>query len=245
MSTAFVLGNGESRKIFPIEKLKGAGTIYGCNAIYRDNPDLCDSIISVNPEMTEELLQASSDNKINSNTKIYGKDNLPEFSYILESDPKNDKYRFWSGTNLKTNTSRKLDLSVARGSGCSAIQVACNDNHENIFIIGFDMLGAGQYELRDGALSRLQNNMYKNTVNYPDRINMKAYLKFEWSYQLRQLARSYPDKNFYYINRSEYLEANWLLHRHTSDVENFNYGIYADLMKWLTDDQSKISWRKY
>ena len=94
MSTAFVLGNGESRKIFPIEKLKGAGTIYGCNAIYRDNPDLCDAIISVNPEMTEELQQAASENKINPNTKIYGKDNLPDFSYVLEADPKNDRLGF-------------------------------------------------------------------------------------------------------------------------------------------------------
>ena len=107
------------------------------------------------------------------------------------------------------------------------------------------MLGARQYEFADGKLSRLQNNIYKNTKNYPDRMSMKGYLKFEWSYQMRQLARAYPDKNFYYINRSEYLEANWLLHRHVSDVENFSYGIYADLMKWLTDDQSKISWRKY
>ena len=138
MSNAFVIGNGESRKIFPIEKLKGAGTIYGCNAIYRDNPDLCDAIISVNPEMTEELLQAASENKINSNTKIYGKDNLPDFSYVLDTDPKNDRFRFWHGHNLKTDSARKLDLSVARGSGCSAIQIACNDDHENIFIIGFE-----------------------------------------------------------------------------------------------------------
>jgi len=38
MDTAFVIGNGESRKIFPIETLKGHGIIYGCNAIYRDHP---------------------------------------------------------------------------------------------------------------------------------------------------------------------------------------------------------------
>ena len=37
MDTAFVIGNGESRNIFPIEKLKGKGVIYGCNAIYRDH----------------------------------------------------------------------------------------------------------------------------------------------------------------------------------------------------------------
>ena len=42
MDTAFVIGNGESRNIFPIEHLKGKGIVYGCNAIYRDHPTLCD-----------------------------------------------------------------------------------------------------------------------------------------------------------------------------------------------------------
>ena len=55
MDTAFIIGNGESRNIFPIEDLKGKGIIYGCNAIYRDHPKLCDHIVSVNPAMFEEL----------------------------------------------------------------------------------------------------------------------------------------------------------------------------------------------
>ena len=55
MDTAFIIGNGESRNIFPIDKLKGQGVIYGCNAIYRDHPMLCDHIVAVNPPMYEEL----------------------------------------------------------------------------------------------------------------------------------------------------------------------------------------------
>ena len=55
MDTAFIIGNGESRNIFPIENLKGKGVIYGCNAIYRDHPMLCDHIVAVNPPMYEEL----------------------------------------------------------------------------------------------------------------------------------------------------------------------------------------------
>ena len=54
MDTAFIIGNGESRNIFPIENLKGKGVIYGCNAIYRDHPMLCDHIVAVNPPMYEE-----------------------------------------------------------------------------------------------------------------------------------------------------------------------------------------------
>ena len=55
MDTAFIIGNGESRNIFPIEELKGHGQVWGCNAIYRDHPLLCDHIVAVNPPMYEEL----------------------------------------------------------------------------------------------------------------------------------------------------------------------------------------------
>ena len=57
MDTAFIIGNGESRTIFPIKDLKNKGIIYGCNAIYRDWPELCDHIVAVNQPMYEELKQ--------------------------------------------------------------------------------------------------------------------------------------------------------------------------------------------
>ena len=56
MDTAFIVGNGESRNIFPITELKDKGTVYGCNAIYRDYPEICDYIVAVNPPMYEEIL---------------------------------------------------------------------------------------------------------------------------------------------------------------------------------------------
>ena len=53
MDTAFIIGNGESRNIFPIEELKDIGVIYCCNAIYRDYPKLGDHIVAVNQPMYE------------------------------------------------------------------------------------------------------------------------------------------------------------------------------------------------
>ena len=251
MDTAFVIGNGESRTIFPLELLKNHGTIYGCNAIYRDNPNLCHKIVSVNPEMIDELLQAKNKNKISPTTKIYSKDDLPKFSYVLPKPKKNryepetiDPFRFWFGSGA-TGRSKKLDFAKSRGSGCSAVHLACHDGHKNIFIIGFDILGARQWESPEGQLSRIQNNIYKNSRNYPDRSNMKAYLKFEWIYQLRQLAIHYHDKNFYYINRLEYLERNVYLHDTMKDIQNFKYGIYADLKKFVDTDSIRIKWKRY
>jgi hypothetical protein len=244
MSTAFIIGNGESRTIFPIEKLKGHGTIYGCNAIYRDYPDLCDNIISVNPEMSEELLEAQKNNKISADTSIYTAQNLPKFDYAL-NDNDNDPHRVWHGNDPNKGTTKEHDLSKNRGSGCSAIQVACNNGHKDIFIIGFDILGSRQWEMADGILSRRQNNIYKNTINYPSRVSMKAYLKFEWIYQIRQLAKHYTDRNFYFINRLEYLQENIYLHQGLENVKNFQYGIYADLKKLIEKSTVKINWRRY
>ena len=245
MSTAFIIGNGESRTIFPIEKLKDHGTIYGCNAIYRDHPNLCDNIVSVNPEMSEELLDAQKNNKIPADTSIYTAQNLPKFDYVLANDNNNDPHRFWHGNDPKKGTTKEHDFAKNRGSGCSAIQVACDNGHKNIFIIGFDILGSRQWEMADGILSRRQNNIYKNTINYPDRVSMKAYLKFEWIYQIRQIARYYADRKFYFINRLEYLEENIYLHQGLEDVKNFHYGIYADLKKSIEESPVKINWRRY
>ena len=50
---AFVIGNGESRKGFNLEKLRSKGPIYGCNALYRDfHPDV---LVSVDAKMIQEV----------------------------------------------------------------------------------------------------------------------------------------------------------------------------------------------
>lgn len=52
----FLLGNGSSRKTFDLERLRGIGTIIGCNALYRDfNPDL---LVAIDAKMLRELSNA-------------------------------------------------------------------------------------------------------------------------------------------------------------------------------------------
>ena len=49
----FLLGNGKSRDHFDLERLRGRGTIIGCNAIYRDfSPDI---LIAIDTKMLNEL----------------------------------------------------------------------------------------------------------------------------------------------------------------------------------------------
>ena len=245
MDTAFIIGNGESRAIFPIEDLKNKGIIYGCNAIYRDRPDLCDHIVAVNPPMYEELKLWYD--KTNPNLKIYGPEDISKWNYVMPNDKEEDcpnglkLYRIWRGGDLKKgNRIRTVDFSQNRGSGCSAILLAAESGIKNVIILAFDILGGQQWTYQD-QLSREQNNVYKNSKNYPSRVSMKAYLKYEWMYQLRQIIRKHKDTNFYYINRREYLEANHFL-RHYFNLPNIKVGIYADLRRWADGLRDDINW---
>jgi len=248
MSTAFVIGNGESRLIYPIDTLKNQGFVYGCNAIFRTNPSLCDAIVTVNPNIHKEILLAQQENKIEKKTKIIGLKEIPKWDYILPKDredycpPGLDFYRFWIGGDIWTNAVRRRDLSTAKGSGCSAVLHAAELNFRNILIIGFDILGAKQWEIKSKELSREQNNVYKDSPEYPGRDSMKAYLKHEWLYQLTQIFKKYRDTNFYYINRQEYIEGNPLLPKYFSQAPgNVRAGVYANLKKYV-DKVDNISW---
>ena len=245
MDTAFIIGNGESRNIFPIEDLKNKGIIYGCNAIFRDRPNLCNHIIAADKDMFAELKQWYD--KTNPNLKIYGPNDLSKWSYICKDDKESDIpeglkiYRIWRGGDIKKGTIRTIDFSQQRGPGMSALLLAAESGIKNIIILAYDILGARQWEM--DSPSREQNNMYKNTLNYSYRMSMKAYLKYEWMYQLRQIIRQFPNTNFHFINRREYLDGNHFL-RHYFDQPNIKVGIYADLRRWVDGDRDKINWRK-
>ena len=245
MDTAFLIGNGESRNIFPIENLKDKGVIYGCNAIYRDHPMLCDHIVAVNQPMYDELAKWHNNGK--ESPRIHGPQDISRWDYICEGDhlhhvPEGLKiYRVWRGGDIKNGGKIKTnDFSKARGSGCSAVLMAAESGIKNIVIMAFDIMGAQQWEM--DTPSRIQNNIYKDSINYPGRESMKAYLKYEWMYQLRQTFRKFPKTNFYFINRKEYLDGNPFL-RWYFDQPNIKCGIYADLQRWITGSRADIKWK--
>ena len=238
MDSAYVIGNGESRSIFPIEDLKDKGVVWGCNAIYRDHPTLCDNIVAVNPPMYDEVKAWYE--KENPSCKLYGIEDVSKWDFILDLDhdqqvPEGLKlYRKWSGTDVRNPNKgiKVLDFTTSRGSGCSAVLLAAESGVKNIFIIAFDIIGAKQWQYDWSVTSREQNNIYKNSENYPSRMNMKAYLKYEWLFQLRQIWRKFPNTNFYLINRKENLEGNKFLPGYC-DQKNIKCGTYADLRRWV------------
>jgi len=63
--TAFVIGNGESRKNIPVDDLKKHGMVIGCNAIYRDfNPHF---VVTADPDIALEI----SKSKYIDRNKVY------------------------------------------------------------------------------------------------------------------------------------------------------------------------------
>lgn len=55
MKRVFLIGNGESRRDFPLQSLKQHGKIYMCNAAYRDNADLIDVLTAVDNGIVHEI----------------------------------------------------------------------------------------------------------------------------------------------------------------------------------------------
>jgi hypothetical protein len=116
---AFVLGNGRSRLEVDSSKLLEVGTVYGCNAQYREfSPHV---LVAVDVKMVNEII-ASGYHKTNEvwtnpNKGITTKNNINFFS----------PHRGWS-------------------SGPTALWYAANQGHKEIYILGFDYQGvAGKF----------------------------------------------------------------------------------------------------
>lgn len=118
-TTAFVIGNGLSRKPIDLKILKKFGSIYGCNALYREfSPD---HLIAVDTKMIKEI---------------------NDTSYQLTNS-------VWSNRNSTTVKIKNLNIfdhKLGWSSGPSALHLASSHNFKKIFIIGFDFRGAGVNE---------------------------------------------------------------------------------------------------
>lgn len=114
MNTAFVMGNGTSRKHFDVEKLRGKGNIYACNAVYRSfEPDV---LIAVDPKMVHEIVADG-----------YHHNHVVWTNY-------NNGYKEYTNLNY-------FQPSRGWSSGPTALAKAADDKHKTIYILGFDYMG--------------------------------------------------------------------------------------------------------
>jgi hypothetical protein len=110
MSTAFVLGNGVSRKDIGVATLAQCGRIYGCNALYREHtPDV---LVSTDRPIAEHIQKSG----YSAQHEFYTRRPLPNTGAQMVPQ----KYRGFS-------------------SGPIAASIACEDLHRKIYLLGFDM----------------------------------------------------------------------------------------------------------
>jgi hypothetical protein len=144
---AFVLGNGTSRKDIPLEPLKQYGLVYACNAVYRDfRPD---HLIAVDTKMVREITDTR-----------YNYDNM-----------------VWTNPNRYTRGLESLNLmspNLGWSSGPTALMLATQHSHEEIYILGFDYKG-----LENGTKV---NNIFAGTPNYKQKEDRATYYG-NWSRQ--------------------------------------------------------------
>lgn len=111
---AFILGNGVSRKPIPPESLKPLGTIYGCNALYREIAP--HHLICVDPKMVYEIANSGYQNR----------------------------YTVWTNPNRsfdKIGNLNYIEPKLGWSSGPTALYLSCQHQHSEIYILGFDYKG--------------------------------------------------------------------------------------------------------
>lgn len=141
----FIIGNGESRKGFDLEKLRGLGPIYGCNALYRDF--MPDTLIAVDKRMISEIRDS---NVITNGIEFIWR----------EHDSVNITHKL-----LSTTGETLQDLGSAAGP--TALEVMCSryPTMVQIFLVGFDIFS------KTGKV----NNIYKGTSCYKDADSKPTY----------------------------------------------------------------------
>tara|TARA_B110000503_G_scaffold72406_1_gene111965 strand:+ start:255 stop:836 length:582 start_codon:yes stop_codon:yes gene_type:complete len=112
--TAFVLGNGTSRKSIDLNHIKTQGTVYGCNALYREfDPDY---LVAVDTKMILEINKAGY-----------------QHSHNVWTNP-NRAYHQMNGFKF-------FNPSKGWSSGPTALWLASTHDTQDIYILGFDYQG--------------------------------------------------------------------------------------------------------
>jgi hypothetical protein len=161
MTIAFVLGNGLSRQGLPLHNLKELGTVYGCNSLYT--------------QFVPDVLVATD---------------RPISRHIQESG--------YSAAN-KFYTRRPLENSGAWhipkpyygfSSGPVATAIAALDQHDRIYMIGFDM---------GPTPEKTFNNVYAGTEFYKPQGATPTYTG-NWVKQITRITEDFATTKFYRIH---------------------------------------------
>jgi hypothetical protein len=181
---AFVLGNGISRKHIDLHKLKKYGTVYGCNALYREF--VPDHLVCVDTKMIIEVADAGY----------------------------NKMYSVWSNENKLTRATPSINImnpNKGWSSGPTAMLLASQHGHKEIYVLGFDYVGSGENEDR-------VNNIYAGTKNYKT-VEARATYYGNWTRQTMMCANMFPSTKYTRVIPKE----NFFIPDYLKGLQNFSH----------------------
>ena len=196
MERAFVIGNGKSRIGFDLNTLRGKGTIYGCNALYRDfMPDV---LIGTDDKIREEIELSEINPDVLENIPA----KIPFYTRRPNQLIKTHTDRKWQDTDYQNTHSRKIEYNWGYSSGPVALTYACVEKHNYIYLIGHDLMGIGA---KDNDI----NNIYSDTNAYkPSSATATYYMN--WVDQIRRIMLEYSDINFARVGAlNNFVPENW------------------------------------
>jgi hypothetical protein len=110
MTIAFVLGNGTSRTVIDLTRLRPLGSIYGCNGLYREFEPDC--LVATDRPIAQRIQQSG----YSANHRFYTRRPLPNLGGL----PVPKKYH-------------------GNSSGPIATAISAMDGHRRIYMLGYDM----------------------------------------------------------------------------------------------------------
>lgn len=153
MTIAYIIGNGPSRSEIDLRELKGKGTIYGCNALYRDYPqfDIPDYLVAIDDIIIDEI-----DNSL-----------FPSDRFI--KPPEEDRFEDNKYNPLVRNRSN---------AGMNAMTEAVKAGHDKIYCFGFDFM----LKTADRSLGNIYEGSpgygRETRSRYIDNINRVNYMTY-------------------------------------------------------------------
>lgn len=145
-----IIGNGVTRKLIDLNKLVGHGTLFGCNALYRDF-DKWDYLVSIDQGMIHEIRNSEG---------LFGNGNIivPPHHEQFESPE-------YSPMTRRSN------------AGMNAMMEAIKRDHNVLYCLGFDFLLKGSVST-DNVYKNTENYGPETHANQNDNFYRAKYL--EW-----------------------------------------------------------------
>ena len=164
-NTAIIIGNGKSREPINLNSLVGKGTIYGCNALYRDF-DGWDYLVAIDDKMIDEIKTTSK--------RMPGQVIFP---------PEEERYEHPEYSPMRRRSN----------AGMNAMIAAVANGAKTVICLGFDFILAGKHST-DNMYEGSKCYGPETAANHDDNYHRLRYLEwFANKFNLIQFVFVIPD----------------------------------------------------